>query len=211
MELTRAAIVVSHPDDEILWFGSIVAKVGRVIIIHGDYAPTPERGPGRRRAIEAYPLQSVAFLDLPEPGEVRADAEPELTRELAARLREALDGFQVVFTHNAWGEYGHADHRRAHAAVMSLSAEMAFTVYVSGYLGPAAIGRFEEETKRRFVEVVSFETDREPLDAIRDLYKRHDCWTWVRDWAWPREEHFLRVGPGAPLRRATIPLHFICQ
>jgi LmbE family N-acetylglucosaminyl deacetylase len=39
-----SALVVAHPDDEALWFSSVLAEVSRVICCFEECADLPERG-----------------------------------------------------------------------------------------------------------------------------------------------------------------------
>jgi LmbE family N-acetylglucosaminyl deacetylase len=178
---------------------------------YGEVAPKPERGAQRRSVIENYPLSSVEFCDLPEPGKVSAEADLELRLSLADRLRDALRGVTTVFTHNAWGEYGHKDHRRVNGAIMALQGEMKFAVYVSCYLGRGALDAFESAMRQGVTGMVSFPIDRAVIDPVCALYKTHSCWTWAMNWSWSSEEHFFLVRDDIPIRDTTIPINFICQ
>ena len=115
-DLSDAAIVVAHPDDEVLWFSSVVGEVGKIVICYGPDPHDAERAARRRKAVQALPLASVIHLDLPEPGRWRgrtlespekelmrfAEEDPALQRVLAAPLRAALAGVSTVFAHNPW-------------------------------------------------------------------------------------------------------------
>jgi len=67
IDLSRSAIVAAHPDDEVLWFGSLVPKVGRIVLCFGMDAAGTARA-GRRRVVEEYPYRNVEFFDLVQPG-----------------------------------------------------------------------------------------------------------------------------------------------
>ncbi|MCQ8781276.1 PIG-L family deacetylase [Mangrovibrevibacter kandeliae] len=66
--LENSVIIAAHPDDEMLWFTSIVGKVDRVVIVFRDFWASPELGKARENAIAHLPLRDVTCLDLPEPG-----------------------------------------------------------------------------------------------------------------------------------------------
>ena len=220
MNLGDAAIVVAHPDDEVLWFSSLTAKVGRIVMCYGPNPRVAERGEQRRNVIQAYPFNTVQFFDLPEPGLWRGrslgSVESELARpvqedpnyrsSLIYRLRGALQGFTTVFVHNPWGEYGHDDHRRLHAAVMALREEMNLAVYVSNYVERRALGLMDSALNEGVSDIVSFPVDRTEIDPIVQLYQSNSCWTWSQNWGWPKEEHFFRLGQGAAIRETPIPL-----
>jgi len=154
MDLRNAAIVVAHPDDEVLWFSSLTARVGRIVMCYGSNPKVVERGEQRRNVVRAYPFKTVRFLDLPEPGLWRgrslgsveselartAREDPALRNVLVDGLRAALHGISTVFVHNPWGEYGHDDHRRLYAAISALRQELNLAVYVSNYVERRALG-----------------------------------------------------------------------
>src|SRR3972149_6077617 len=62
----RSALVVAHPDDEALWFSSILERVERVVICFSDVMSRPDWSEGRRRAIAQLPISGVISLGLTE-------------------------------------------------------------------------------------------------------------------------------------------------
>ena len=219
MNLRKAAIVVAHPDDEILWFSSLTAKVGRIVMCYGSSSKVIERGRQRRNVVQAYPFNTVRFLDLPEPGLWQGRSLESVEKELARSAQEdptlrnslvnvldgALQGISTVFVHNPWGEYGHDDHRRLYDAVSGLQQEMNFAVYVSNYVERRALGLMGAALAKGISDIVAFPVDRAEIDPIFDLYQSNSCWTWLKDWHWPTEEHFFRLGQGVAIHAAPIP------
>ena len=51
--LSNSMIVVAHPDDELLWFGSILKQVDQVVVVFEDFWPDPSIGPARAEALGA--------------------------------------------------------------------------------------------------------------------------------------------------------------
>src|SRR5690349_7171352 len=122
-----AALVVAHPDDEVLWFSSVLGKVSRVVIAYEACDDLPGLGESRHAASNDYPLPNAVFLRRPEPCSLThvdwATPEPNdygmalKPSDAEARYRNAyealrsdlvgrLEGVTDVFTHNPWGEYG---------------------------------------------------------------------------------------------------------
>jgi LmbE family N-acetylglucosaminyl deacetylase len=99
-----------------------------------------------------------------------------LRRALAPKLRE----FDVVFTHNPWGEYGHPDHVQLCAVVASLSAEYGFRVLYSGYVASRTMP-LAARYLPRLGGWVELPVARALGEAIEALYKRHGAWTWPDD------------------------------
>lgn len=194
--LARAAIVVAHPDDEILWFSSLVAQVGRIIICYGAISPNSQNAANRRRALAAYPLDTVTFLDLPIPhAGGTAAQEARDCALLVERLAPILAGAETVFTHNGWGEYGQADHQRVHSAIGELRNRVEFVQYVSCYVARHQLARVSVALRESggVSGILSLPVRRADRAAIFALYRSHSCWTWTRHWVWPRREHFLRL------------------
>jgi LmbE family N-acetylglucosaminyl deacetylase len=64
--LKNSMIVAAHPDDELLWFGSILKDVDRVVIAFEDYWPDPKMGEARRKALAEFPHHNVSSLAIDE-------------------------------------------------------------------------------------------------------------------------------------------------
>jgi LmbE family N-acetylglucosaminyl deacetylase len=205
LDMNQAAVVVAHPDDEILWFSSIAAKVERIVMCYGAISPSSARAARRRNVIRAYPLRTVEFLDLPLP--VDASEASEMHRALVDRLAGVLRGATTVFTHNPWGEYGQRDHQRVHAAVVELRDELKFTVYISCYAARHQLTEVASVLKGRIGNVITLPIDRSEVDPILALYKSSSCWTWSPSWRWPSRERFLCLDTSVPPGETDITLH----
>lgn len=229
--LARATLVVAHPDDEVLWFASVLQQVGRVVIAFRDYAAEPELGRRRAAAMAELPYRDLVALALPEsgsfdradwrdprpddqglalegPGETEARYRANFL-SLCAALRPLLDGCPDVLTHNPWGEYGHEDHVQVHRAVALLRAELGFRQWTDLYcsdLSARLAGRFAsaDVPVRRAVDGAA-------ATRIAEIYRRHGCWTWIAGWRWPAEESLLpNPVPAAGNADATpLPLQMV--
>ncbi len=220
--MTRSAVVVAHPDDEALWLSSALGTADRVVLCFGDLFQRPKMSAARRKAVAALPLAGLVDLKLPESGGGLSVhwADPQLTdagiaiadlaaggryaanfTTLVAALRPALAGCNEVYTHNPWGEYGHAEHIQVHRAVAALQAELGYTIWFSNYVGAASwplaqdIGRGPCWTERRRVT-----PDAALAHELRGVYRRAGAWTWTRWHRWPEEEILYAVPPSGPLR-----------
>ncbi len=227
IDLSRAAVVVAHPDDEVLWFGSLAPRAGRIVICYGMQAAGTLRD-GRRRVVESCPYRNIDFYDLVQPGSLakaiwpeprlgsmgmvlaqRSVAHEASFDEIIGRLRRSLAGSAAVFTHNPWGEYGHEEHSLVYAAVNALQPELGFELYVSPYVGSAVLNLFRQVVDGGINGVARFAVDRRAVSDIADLYRQHGAWTWTETWDWPPEESFFQFGAEGRIRTRSLPFEFI--
>ena len=220
--MSKAAVVVAHPDDEALWLSSVVASAERVVLCFGARLDSPQVTKGRERAVADLPLAGLLNLAIPESGaglsaahvpvsgdiwieEPHARARYEAnSAKLIEQLRTALAGFREVYTHNPWGEYGHPEHVQVHRAVAALQGELGYTIWFSNYVSTASWPLARQLSKDlRCAERRIVRPDRLTARALMRVYRRHDVWTWKRAHRWPHEEMlFSQPPPGdaAPRR-----------
>lgn len=221
--LERAAIVVAHPDDEVLWFSSVLDSVGKIVFCFEHCADLPEFTPGRRRVVEEYPLATLTTLRVDEPCSVHqvdwsnpqfdtlglrlnaSTTTPEHMRryetsytELQQKLETTLQGVDTVFTHNPWGEYGHPDHVQVAAVVAELQTSLGFQLFQSGYIAPRTMP-LASRSLPRFGRCFELPTRRLLADQIQRLYEDADCWTWPSNYQRFDTEVFIEaVGTPEP-------------
>jgi LmbE family N-acetylglucosaminyl deacetylase len=221
---SKAAVVVAHPDDEALWLSSAVASAGRIVLCFGARIDRPRVSDARQRAVAALPLAGIVDLAIPESGagfsaalepgsaEVRIEQPDARTRyesnsaKLIEQLRSALAGFQEVYTHNPWGEYGHPEHIQVHRAVTALQGELGYTIWFSNYVSAASWRlalRLAEDVRCAERRVV--QPDRLTARTLMRVYRQHGAWTWTRAHRWPHEEVFFsQPPPGDPAPRRPL-------
>lgn len=231
----KSAIVAAHPDDENLWFSSVLTKVDSIVLCFLEVAGMPEWTRGRRQSLAEYPLPNLTCLELDEsevfwgadwehPGVtdygleiVRGDLSDTLYKDnferLKQRLRERLDGCRNVFTHNPWGEYGHVEHVQVYRAVKALQQDMHFDLWFTAYVSNKS-ARLMSETlaSRDLGRSVTLPTEKSLATGIAALYKRHGCWTWYDDYDWSDTDTFIldpEAPAGTPRYGTVAPLNFI--
>lgn len=135
-------------------------------------------------------------IAIAEPS-ARARYEANYQRLLEA-LAPCLAGFDEVYTHNPWGEYGHAEHIQVFRAVRALQQRLGFRLRFSHYVAPASwdfavqLSRTLRWDERQFVA-----TDLDAAHALRRIYQAHGAWTWSRWHRWPAQETIYGLLPGA--------------
>ncbi|RYE51795.1 MAG: hypothetical protein EOP21_00405 [Hyphomicrobiales bacterium] len=223
----RLAIVMAHPDDEVLWACSALRAAERIVLVYGELKCGPELTAGRREAMAAFPLQTLEWLEMVEAGSFDSASwrfpreteyglylHPALKvmwsfdpahyqaqfAQLQDRLRVSLKGMKNVIAHGPWGEYGHEDHVQVFRAVAGLAGEMEFRLWVPAYVAPKS-----EMLMRRNLRFFGRPSEPLPIDQalaeeISQIYKRTKTWTWFDSYVWPETERFLPWHPeGVPV------------
>ncbi len=216
----KTALVVAHPDDEILWFSSIIDKVDRILICFLDVPSRQDWTQGRRRVSQRFPLANAEFIGLTESevfngahwsAPVSNDYGLEVQRRagvlpgfdgrryrdnfdrLLDELGRRLQGCTRVFTHNPWGEYGHEEHVQVYRAVSRLKSSLGFEVLFSNYCSSRSYPLMLEHIHGFTSDYQTLETNPELARRIEQLYRESGCWTWpFDDYTWFTHECFMK-------------------
>lgn len=210
-----AALVVAHPDDEVLWFGSVVARVETLVVCFED--PGDARiALGRQRVAQAFP-RPAHWLRIDEPGTWARTPwhdptytahglqaiDPPTDQRIAdtfdavlERLGVLLADATAIFTHNPWGEYGHADHALVHAAVRTLASTRAVPLLCPQIASLTSV-RAMMRQPAAWGPPMSAEVDVGFCQRVRALYAEHGVWTWHDPWDVWTHDVFAQVLPGA--------------
>jgi LmbE family N-acetylglucosaminyl deacetylase len=222
----RLAVVMAHPDDEVLWACSALRAAERIVLVYGEVKCGPDLTAGRRAAMAEFPLPALKWLAMIEAGSfdsaswpnpretgyglylhpslrVMDSFDPDRYRAqyavLRDRLRLVLKGIRNVITHGPWGEYGHEDHVQLFRVVAELAGEMGFRLWVPGYYAPKSERLMWRNLRYLGRPTPPLPVDRLLADEIRRIYKRTGTWTWFDGYVWPETERFLPYFPeGAP-------------
>jgi LmbE family N-acetylglucosaminyl deacetylase len=233
--LESSVLVVAHPDDEVLWFGSILDDVDEIIICYTDAGHWPELGEARRRSMEEHEHRDkIVLLDLeqvkshnksswPEPVEtdygLRLDRFQKFDgpfQEQAKRLRAALEPrlsqFRNVFTHNPWGEYGHEDHVQLCRVATQLAEAGSADVWYSSYVSNKSINLMRRYMQGFGSPYFRMDVDQERARMVADTYYRNNAWTWLEDYVWFDSDFFVKgplVPNPHPCTGALFPVNFL--
>jgi len=232
--IEKSVIVSAHPDDEVLWFSSLLDKVDNILICFLKIRTEPAQSAGRKKSLAEYPLSNISCIGLDE-SETFGGADwqnPLITQygieisdkrisdrkymenyfQLKRDLKNHLAGYRNVFTHNPWGEYGHEDHIQVYRAIKDLQKEMEFNVWFSNYFSNKSFNLMLRYIDSLDSEPVTLKTNRQLGDYIKKLYIKNGCWTWADDWEWFKEESFIKdaaLNGTAIMRRINLPMNLI--
>lgn len=227
-DMVRSAIVVAHPDDEVLWLASALDKVDVVIMSFLASPSDRKLGARRRNVIYHYPRINVESVGMDEAdcsmyvdwealhlNEFGVELKDDRARQryeanfitLSEFLRERLQGARDVYTHNPWGEYGHGEHIQVHRAVMTAQAELGFRVWFSNYVGHFTL-RLARELggQEHFSTIDVSRIDKVLTSRIYREYRNSGCWTWAKP-RWPAYQTLIcssRSSEGKPI--SQLPL-----
>lgn len=234
--LHKSIIVAAHPDDEVLWFSSLMGRVESILFCFLDEIADPAFGERRKNAVLHHPLRNVSALDLASFGAWNPQCflAPRLNKygidvagkdgaqsahskkykenyyDLRARLADVLKQYRNVITHNPWGEYGHEEHIQIYRAVSDLQKELGFHIWHSNYCSNRTISLLLQNIC--VASEAKFTVDREAAKELMKHYEKYECWTWYKDWQWPDHETFFRQGdipPTATNNACLVSLNLI--
>jgi LmbE family N-acetylglucosaminyl deacetylase len=236
IEIENVVIVVAHPDDEILWFSSILEQCKRVLVCYGPSATSRESwDAGRAKLMDSYPLTKVRFLKLRQAGGFDAanwnnpkEADSGLqirgrtgaayernAEELLRILKAELEHEPLVFTHNPWGEYGHEEHVQVFRVLTRLKDTLGFDLFVNSYVSNRSVKLMSRRMHLLADDSLTRETDRALARRLKDIYSENNCWTWAPDYEWPAYESFYRIiqpdDRDESATSASLPLNYITR
>lgn len=220
--LKESVIVVAHPDDEILWFSSLLEKVAHIVFCFSDEMADPSFGARRKKVIAEYPLKNSSTLGLTSLGIPRPKSfvRPRFNKygitivgsdqhvlahqkkykqnyyDLRKKLASILSQYRKVFTHNPWGEYGHEEHVQVHRAVCELQDKMGYEIWYPSYCSTRTLDLIDP--RWCLTENVTLQTNAETAERLMEIYERNGCWTWHQGWQWPLTETFFQRRIASP-------------
>ena len=169
----------------------MLAEIDLTIIIFQDYGPKPGLGERRAKAIAELPFEVVG-LGISEAGTlglVNWD-QPEISsfgmvlnnanmaavykrnfQTISDQLKRYLTADMNVFTHNPWGEYGHADHVQTYRIIEDLKAGLGFKLFVSSYVSSQTIPLAKNYASSTTAENFSCPINSKSANQIADIYK----------------------------------------
>lgn len=227
----RLAIVMAHPDDEVLWACSALRAAEKIVLVYGELPCARDLSAGRKVAMAEFPLPTLDWLAMVESGvfdsaswptpretdygvythpalrcldSFDADRYRRQFAEMRDRLRVSLKGMKNVIAHGPWGEYGHEDHIQVFRVVASLAGEMGFQLWVPGYYAPKSEALMQRNLRFLGRPTAPLPIDRALAEEIAQIYKRTRTWTWFDSYVWPETERFFPwIAGGAPADQAA--------
>ena len=220
-------LIVAHPDDEVLWFSSILLHVKQIVICF-----LPESRDSKSTSIQnEYPLQNARFLSLPQFGayhrvnfflpirtrdglliknSVRGAIRYRKNRMLLQeQLGELIPEGSRIYTHNAWGEYGNEEHVQVHTVLFELQKKKDLSLWHPNYCSFKSLSLMKKCVFSSECDSFALDIDQRFVRTMRDFYLDRHCWTWNTEWEWFAREIFFTVKKGTPLPtyHHTVPIN----
>ena len=232
--LKKTTLIVAHPDDEALWFSSILNKVKRIIICFGPSSNL--RLTKQREEIEKrYPFTNITFLNIKQSDVFKcADWEnPKLNLyglELLKNQKNYIKNFHMlkkillvelkhessVVTHNPWGEYGHEEHIQIFNLLFDLKNKINYKLYVNSYVSKRSYKLMLARSYLLTNNSKQLITNIRLGKSLKKFYQRYECWTWGDEYEWPNNEIIYLIG-NSPKKnsiknfRSSNPLNFLIR
>ena len=215
-------VIASHPDDEILWFSSLLKEAAHIFVCFGASPNNPKLSLSREKLKEDFPLNNVTWLDVDETGSLLlANWNHPILTEFGMQLKYSnykyeknylilkekiekklneFDSISRIFTHNPWGEYGHEEHVQTFQVVRQIAKKRSIDLFVTGYFSSRnerLVHRLDLVAKSNIILTPDYELSKN----IMQHYKMYDAWTWNDDYSWPDQEIFYDFGFEFPYPR----------
>jgi len=227
--LDNSILVAAHPDDEALWFSSILDSVKEVLICISHVASRPDWTEQRCKCIVSHPIKNLSCLAIQsseafdgvnwnspiitkygllisKPG-FSDDRYKQSYEQLKKRLEQRLLGYTNIITHNPWGEYGHLEHVQVYRVTKELQAKFGFNIWFSNYCSNRSYPLYLKYASSLDSDFLSLPTNKSLGLELMNLYKKYDCWTWHTDYEWFDRECFAS-DPICPKLRLQPRTHF---
>lgn len=216
IDFTNSCIVACHPDDEIIFFGSMINKVSKIFVsLFGG--KTQEETNNFFKLVKAYPLKNIEFLYINQTycwGDVDWDTthKNECGIELKSGLanskyyenyyilktmyRHKLAGFKTVITHNPWGESEHAEHFQIFTIIEQLRDELNFDLYYTNYIHCMykTFMNFADNiiNERNIISSpIEYPIDIKLCNDIKNIYQECNVWTGNPKCNWSQKKDIL--------------------
>jgi len=226
-------VIVAHPDDEILFFSSVLKNAIQTIFCFGP-SENKNLTIGRQKLKAQLPLNNVLFLDLLESNVLNSAnwKKPKKNNEgiavsnnfysyqenyknLKVQLSKVIGYGETIFTHNPWGEYGHEEHVQVFRVIMSLANDLNLKVFVSCYVSNKSYLFMTMEQHLLSDEVHTGKPDTNLISIFKNIYQSNLCWTWHEEYCWPKFELFFKINKDVDYlkfktsRMGTLPLSML--
>jgi LmbE family N-acetylglucosaminyl deacetylase len=179
-------LLIAHPDDEAIFLWPFLDRVKRIVCASND-AFNPDRAWCAERGLclaEVGKLLGCEVVCHSNNSEFyRAPTRNGALHLICSDLLEAVQGAEILATHNAYGEYGHIDHLLCHQIGRvhqhRHGGELLVTdIAVAAHPAWLPVLAWDQIQKADFTGPTDHEIDMELFERIKAIYDARGCWTW---------------------------------
>lgn len=204
-------IIVAHPDDETIFFSSIVKSASKIIFCY-DKTKDKTVSLGREKIKKKLPLKNILFLNLTEANVFNAaDWENPVDSlegikvkknriryhqnflKLKLNLSKIINVGDTIYTHNPWGEYGHEDHIQVFKAIKDLKEKFKLRIFINGYVSNKSYNLMKKKQHLLSTKVQYKVINKNLTNKLKKIYMSNYCWTFDDNYIWPRIEMFFQI------------------
>jgi hypothetical protein len=204
-------IIVAHPDDEVIFFSSILKSASKIIICFNK-SQDKIVSLGREKIKKKIPLNNILFLNLKESNVFNTTnwKYPKDTPEglivnknkipyrqnflnLKLYLSKIINIGDTIYTHNPWGEYGHEEHVQVFKAIKDLAKKFKLTIFVDGYVSNKSYNLMEKQQHLLSGKIQYKIINQKFANKLMKIYILNSCWTFDEHYIWPNIETFFQV------------------
>ena len=190
--MPRALMVVSHPDDELIFGAALLLDKTvekKVLVCSSDENNPARRWCAHRKEAFYEVCDSLGIRDrkvLPFDSEFskanhRNGLRSDILEEVSTNVKLMSAGCDFVFTHNAFGEYGHTDHVATWEAVVRSTDLPVVTTDVLMKLDWTPFGEVNANASSYLGKTVcERKIDAAEYKKSEDVYRKRGVWTWCR-------------------------------
>ena len=210
----KKKIIVAHPDDEVIFFSSILKSASKIIFCFSE-SQDKTVSLGRKRIKKSFPLKNVCFLNIKEAN-IFNEANWKYPKKnlssfilnknrfayqnnfvkLKSYLLKIISKGDTIYTHNPWGEYGHEDHVLVFNVINSLKIKFKLSIFVNNYVSNKSYN-FMRVNQYLLSNTIQNKTiDKKLVNKLKKFYISNLCWTFDDDYYWPKSETFIKINSG---------------
>ena len=174
-------ILISHPDDEIIFGFGVIKQAKRIICCVNDLNSDLPKSASWHRSWrdrqfaleEVGRLLGVEIINLGYNSDF-SKLPPEEKIKLSDKITELIKDEEIIFTHNIWGEYGHPDHILVHDIIKRSGKKILTTdIMVDNDFTGFRTYKIPEIENYQIVT-----NDLELYNKCKSIYVNCKCWTW---------------------------------
>ena len=188
--MAKALMVVSHPDDELIFGASILLDKSiekKILVCSSDENNLARRWCAHRKEAFFEVCDAVGVRDkkvLPFDSEFsksnhRTGLRSDILEEISNNVKLMSEGCDFIFTHNMFGEYGHLDHIATWEAVVRSTDLPVVTTDALIKLDWTPFGEVNANAAA-YMGKIQCTRDIDPIEykKLEDVYRKHRVWTW---------------------------------